>query len=46
MKFKSIVVKPIAKLVAKNIDRWSKNAVATQTKIFNDLIAKAKDTNF
>ena len=46
MKFKSIVVKPVAKLIAKNIDRWSKNAIATQTKIFSDLVEKAKDTNF
>ncbi len=46
MKFKSIVVKPVAKLIARNIDRWSENAVETQTKILNDLVEKAKNTNF
>lgn len=46
MKFKSVIVKPIANLVARNIDRWSKNAVETQEQIFHQLIKKARLTAF
>ncbi len=46
MKFKSHIIKPLAKKVAKDINRWSSNAVAAQEKIFKKLIKGAKKTAF
>lgn len=46
MGFKSFIVKPLATKIAKDIDRWSANAVAAQKKVFKKLIKKAADTNF
>lgn len=46
MKFKSRLIKPLAKLIAKNIDRWSSDAVAAQHKVFKSLIRQAKHTAF
>lgn len=46
MKFKSYIIKPLAKKIAKDIDRWSSNAVKAQEKVFNKLINKAKHTAF
>ena len=46
MKFRSSIIKPFAKQIAKNIERWSKLAVESQEKIFLELIQKAKNTAF
>jgi len=46
MKFKSHIIKPLAKKVAKDIDRWSANAVKAQEKVFHKLIKQAKNTAF
>lgn len=46
MGFKSFLVKPFAKKIAKDIDKWSVNAVAYQDKIFKDLISIAQHTAF
>ncbi len=46
MKFKSHIIKPIAKKIAKDIDRWSADAVNAQEKVFKRLIKKARGTAF
>lgn len=46
MGLKSFVIKPFAKKIARDIDRWSSNAVAHQEKVFNHLIAIGKGTAF
>ncbi len=46
MKFKSFILKPIALKIAKDIDRWSSNAVAAQQKVFKKLIKSAQHTAF
>jgi len=46
MGIKSTLVKPLAKYTAISIQNWSKNAVATQEKIFKNLIKKAANTSF
>ena len=46
MGFKSLLVKPFAKKIARDIDRWSKAAVNAQEKIFLQLIQKGKRTAF
>ncbi len=46
MGIKSTLVKPLAKYTARSIQNWSKNAVATQEKIFKNLIKKAANTSF
>jgi len=46
MGFKSFIVKPFAKKIARDIDRWSKEAVATQGRIFQNLIQKGRKTVF
>ena len=43
---KSYLSKIFAAIVRKRIDRWAKNPVATQQKVFEQLIAQAKDTAF
>jgi hypothetical protein len=46
MGFKSFIIKPFAKKIARDIDRWSKDAVAAQEKVFQSLIAGGKNTLF
>ncbi|MCB0643907.1 MAG: GH3 auxin-responsive promoter family protein, partial [Phaeodactylibacter sp.] len=46
MGFKSFLVKPFAKAIARSIDRWSKDAEAAQDKVFRQLITKARQTAF
>ena len=43
---KSYLSKIFAAIVRKRIDRWAKNPIATQQKVFEQLIAQAKDTAF
>ena len=43
---KSYLSKIFAAIVRKRIDRWAKNPVATQQKVFEQLIAQAKNTAF
>lgn len=46
MGFKSALLKPVAHLVAGQIDRWSANATAAQDRIFAELIREARHTVF
>ena len=46
MGYKSAIVRPLAKFIAKRIDYWSKHAVEAQYRIFNDLISNGKRTLF
>jgi hypothetical protein len=46
MGFKSLLIKPIAKKVARDIDRWSKKAVAAQEAILKELVQTGKKTAF
>ena len=46
MGFKSFIVKPLAKKIARDIDRWSANAVKAQEKVFQKLIKKGRRTVF
>lgn len=46
MGFKSLIIKPIAKKVARDIQRWSKTAVAAQEAILQELITTGKLTAF
>ncbi|MDO5105777.1 GH3 auxin-responsive promoter family protein [Capnocytophaga sp.] len=46
MSLKSFLAKIFAASVRKKIDRWANNPVATQEKVFWQLIEKAKDTTF
>ncbi len=46
MGIKSTLVKPLAKYTAGNIRRWSRNAVAHQEDIFQNLIKKGANTAF
>lgn len=46
MGFRSFLVRPFANAVARRIDRWSGEAVARQERIFQRLLADAKDTAF
>ena len=46
MGFKSFIIKPFAKKIAKDIDRWSKEAVGAQEKVFQSLIQGGKNTVF
>ena len=46
MGFRSKVVKPLAKKIAKDINRWSADAVGAQQKVFEMLIHKGKKTAF
>ena len=43
---KSYLSKIFAAIVRKRIDRWAKNPVATQQKVFEQLISQAKNTAF
>jgi hypothetical protein len=46
MSFKSVLSKPFAKNVKKQIDAWASNPIKTQEKVFQKLIKKAKKTRF
>ena len=46
MGVKSRLLKPIAKKIAKKIDRWSADAVGAQQKVFEELIKNGKKTAF
>ncbi len=46
MGFKSAVIKPFAKKIARDIDRWSADAVGAQERVFRKLIAKGRRTAF
>ena len=46
MGFKSVLSRPFAALVVWQMNKWKKNAVSAQHKVFNDLIEQAKNTAF
>lgn len=46
MGIKSLLAKPVAALVVMRINRWKKNGLAAQEKVFKDLIKRARDTAF
>ncbi len=46
MPFKSRLLKPIARLIACNIERWSADAVGAQQQVFHHLIKKGSRTAF
>lgn len=46
MGFKSLVIRPFAKAIARNIRRMGDEAVARQERLFRDLRAKASNTAF
>ncbi len=43
---KSALAKPFAKRVYKNIQKWAKNPLETQEKVFQELISEATQTQF
>ena len=46
MNYKSFLIKPFAKKIAKNISKWSKEAPAAQEKVLQYLLKNAKKTAF
>src|SRR5690606_5386208 len=46
MTVKSFAAKIFAKSVVAKTQKWSQHPVASQQKVFNDLIAQAKNTDF
>lgn len=46
MGFKSFLLKPFAKKIARDIDRWSADAVRAQRKVYQQLLAKGQHTRF
>ena len=46
MSLKSFGAKIFAKNIRKKIDKWASKPEATQKKVFQELIDKAKDTKF
>jgi hypothetical protein len=46
MKIKSKLLKPVARRIARNIERWSAAAVEAQDLVFQDLIKKGRQTAF
>jgi hypothetical protein len=46
MGFKSFIVKPVARKIAKEIDRWADNAVAAQQEVFTELVESGARTAF
>jgi hypothetical protein len=46
MSIKTIAAKLFAKHIYNQTQQWAKNPVATQQKVFDDLIQKAKTTQF
>jgi len=43
---KSALAKPFAKRIYKKVQKWAKNPIETQQKVFQDLISKAASTEF
>ena len=43
---KALIAKPYAKFIQRKIQAWAANPIATQTKVFQDLISKAAGTQF
>lgn len=46
MKIKSRLLKPVARQIARSIERWSSDAVAAQQMVFEDLVKKGSRTAF
>ena len=46
MKFKSVIVKPFAKYTARQIQKWSKQALIAQENTFQELVQKGRQTVF
>ena len=46
MGFKSTIIKPVAKYIAKSIQQWSSDAIAAQDKVFQSLIKGGAATQF
>ena len=46
LSIKAALAKPFAKYVSKRIQKWAKNPVETQQKVFQNLISEAKHTAF
>lgn len=46
MGFRSFIIQPFAKKIARDIDRWAADAVAVQKAIFNRLIKTGQQTSF
>ena len=46
MSVKSIIAKQFAKYIYRKTQRWVNNPVKTQNKVFQKLIAQAKETQF
>lgn len=46
MGWKSTLIKPVAKLIARRIQRWSSDAVGAQRQVFQELLAKGQHTRF
>jgi hypothetical protein len=46
MGFRSFVIRPFAKAIARDIDRWAANAVLEQGRIFQRLIVVGRETAF
>jgi GH3 auxin-responsive promoter len=46
MKFKSRLLKPVARRIARSIERWSGEAVAAQQAVFEGLVKKGSHTAF
>jgi len=46
MGFRSFLIRPFAKSIARNIDRWSVNAITCQEKVMHQLVRDAQQTAF
>lgn len=46
MGLKGVLSKPLAKYLIKKVDKWSRNPIDTQKKVFENLIETAKKTHF
>lgn len=46
MGFRSFLIKPFAKYIARSIDKWSAQAVEAQDKVFQDLLDGGRSTHF
>ncbi len=46
MGFKSFILKPFAKKIARDIDRWAADAVGAQRKVYRELLSKGQRTAF
>ncbi len=46
MGFRATILKPYAKKIARDIERWSSNAIAAQEKVFENLLAGGRQTAF